>query len=443
MRLPDYVNQCIARLESAGFAAYAVGGCVRDALLGLAPKDYDLCSAARPEQTEAIFSDFPLVLAGEKHGTVGVVTSGGVVEITTFRTEGGYRDCRHPDWVAFVPDITSDLGRRDFTVNAMAYSPSRGLADPFGGQADLNSRILRTVGDPEARFREDALRILRGVRFAVVYRLTPDPATAAAMERLAPELDSLARERVFEELCKLLPAMETGDFCRYAPILGAAIPELAPMIGFDQRSPHHAYDLFTHTAHVAGAVPGDLALRWAALLHDVGKIPCFTTDANGRGHFYGHGEKSAEMADAILRRLKAPTALRQQVVTLIGCHMTRIEPTRRCVRRWLGRLGGETLNRLLTLQEADMGGKGTGEDAPSFAQFARLREILTQLQAENAAVTLRDLAVNGHDLAALGLQGREIGECLNALLDAVIEETAENSKASLLSSAEGWKEGRQ
>ncbi len=434
MYLPDYVKDCIDALESAGFTAYAVGGCVRDSLLGLAPHDYDLCTSALPHQTEAVFSDHRLVLAGKKHGTVGVITNSGVVEITTYRTEGDYRDNRHPEWVAFVPDIESDLARRDFTVNAMAYSPDHGFADPFGGQRDLKDHVLRAVGEPKMRFEEDSLRILRGVRFAVKYGLTPDAATMDAMKKQSHLMDNLARERVFEELCKLLILVTAEDLARFAPILAAVIPELEPMIGFDQHSPHHAYDVFTHTAHVVENTPGDLTLRWAALLHDIGKIPTFTQDATGRGHFYGHAPKSAEMAEDILRRLKAPTQFREDVVNLIGLHMTKLEPTKKSVRRWLSRLGEDTLHSLLTLQEADMGSKGTGIPE-EMSQFPQLRAIAAEIQAENACLSLKDLAVNGHDLMALGLEGKAIGQTLNHLLELVLDEAIENSREALLSAA--------
>ena len=300
MTLPPYVRYCLDTLEQAGFPAYVVGGCVRDACLGLEPQDFDVCTAALPEQTEALFSPHRLILAGKKHGTVAVVLEG-IVEITTFRSEGGYDDHRHPGWVRFQPDVESDLARRDFTVNAMAFSPTRGLADPFGGGADLKSKTLRAVGDPETRFREDALRILRGVRFAVKYGLTVEENTLRAMERQAFSLNDLARERVFEELCKLLPLVNAEDLLRFAPILAAAIPELKPTMGFDQRTPHHVYDVFTHIAHVVEGVGPDLPSRWAALLHDVGKPAAFTMDENGRGHFKGHAPISAAMAGDIHR----------------------------------------------------------------------------------------------------------------------------------------------
>ena len=431
MFLPQNIKKCVDALENAGFSAYAVGGCVRDACLGLVPHDYDLCTSALPEETEQVFSDYRLILAGKKHGTVTVIMDAEPVEITTFRTEGGYQDNRHPDWVKFVPNIEEDLSRRDFTVNAMAYSPTRGYADPFGGREDLKNGILRAVGDPVQRFQEDSLRILRGIRFASRFKMKLDPKTEDAMHSQSHLMENLARERVFEELCKLLPGLTAEELCRFAPVLSAVIPELQPLIGFDQRSPHHAYDLLTHVAHVVEAVPGDLALRWAALLHDVGKIPTFTQDETGRGHFYGHAPKSAEMADTILHRLKAPTALREQVVLLIGKHMTRLEPEKKLLRRQLSRLGWETVEQLLCLQEADMASKGTGESEERRI-FGEIRAVLEEIRAENACLTMKDLAVNGHDMMALGLKGKAIGAALNTLFEQVLEENLPNEKEMLL-----------
>ena len=432
MILPEYVCYCLDALESAGFAAYCVGGCVRDSLLGLMPQDYDICTSALPEQTEAVFSCCKLVLAGKKHGTVGVVFDKTVVEITTFRTEGGYRDNRHPDWVEFVPEVEGDLARRDFTVNAMAWSPRRGFADPFGGREDLKTGILRAVGDPGQRFREDSLRILRGLRFAARYGLTIEEKTWQAMLSEKRLMDNLARERVFEEICKLLVSVtEAQELVTYGPILGAVIPELEPMLGFDQHSPHHAYDVFTHTAHVVTGVPAELTLRWAALLHDVGKVPTFTRDATGRGHFYGHAAASAEMADTILRRLKAPTALRERVVFLIEKHMTKLEPEKKALRRWLGRLGEAPIRQLLTLQEADMGSKGIGKPK-EMDQFSRLFDLMAQILEEDTCLSLKDLAVNGHDLMALGIRGKAIGDALEWLLEKVLEEELSNSREALL-----------
>ena len=435
MDLPLDVKYCIEALEGASFATYAVGGCVRDHLLGLIPQDFDLCTAALPHEIQAVFHDRTLVLAGVKHGTVGVVGPDGVVEITTFRTEGDYSDHRHPGWIRFVDAIEEDLARRDLTINAMAWSPSRGFCDPFGGQEDLRRGILRAVGDPTERFREDPLRILRAMRFAVRYHLTPDPETEKAMHAQAPLMDSLARERVFDELCKLLPLVTVEELIRYAPIIAQAIPELAPALGFDQRSPHHAYDLFTHIAHVTAAMPRNPVLRWAGLLHDVGKPATFTLDQNGRGHFYGHAKESARIADQILLRLKAPTALRQQVVHLIDLHMTRLEPDRKILRRRLSQLGQQTVGDLLLLQEADMAGKGTGP-AWEVEQFVTIRQILEQIQAEDACLSIRDLAVDGLDLMAIGFQpGKELGICLQRLLDQVVDEQIPNRREDLLAAA--------
>ena len=429
--LPEPIAEIVQSLENAGYAAYVVGGCVRDACLGLHPQDYDLCTSALPEQTEAVFRNRRLVLAGKKHGTVGVVTENGVVEITTFRTEGSYGDNRHPDWVRFVTDVESDLARRDFTINAMAWSPKRGYADPFGGGEDLEKGILRAVGNPEKRFQEDSLRILRGVRFAVRYGLTVDPATEKAMRSQAHLMDNLARERVFEELCKLLPLVTAEDLKHFAPILAAVIPELKPMIGFDQRSPHHAYDLYTHVAGVVAGVPADLPLRWAALLHDIGKVPTFTVDETGRGHFYDHAARGAEMADAILRRLKAPNALREQVVLLIEKHMLWLVPEKKQLRRQIGRLGLGTVYQILSLQQADNSSKGTAQSGEN-DKYIQILDVLEEIRSEDGCLSLKDLAVNGNDLVRIGFSGRAIGLMLNWLLEQVMEETLPNERDVLL-----------
>ena len=443
MKLPQAAEYCINALEAAGYRAYAVGGCVRDSLLGLTPADYDLCTNARPEEISRVFSGHQLLHHGQKHGTVGVVLDGEVFEITTFRTEGGYEDARHPNWVEFVGNVEEDLARRDFTVNAMAYNPRTGYIDPFGGQADLENKILRTVGDPEARFREDALRILRGARFSARFGLTPEPATRAAMEQLAPLMECLARERVFEELCKLLTAATAQDLLTFSPLLTQVIPELTPSVGFQQHSPHHAFDVFTHTAHVVEAVPAEAGLRWAALLHDIGKPASFTRDENGRGHFKGHAQVSCELADSILLRLKAPSALRQQVTELIGLHMTKLEPDKKLLRRRLGKLGAERLEQLLQLQEADMGSKGTGKPE-NMEQFVEIRGLIREILAEDACFSIKDLAVNGWDLQQAGFApGPNIGKCLHWLLGQVQDEVLPNERTALLQTVKELLEDRE
>ena len=437
MYLPLSVSACMDALEQAGYSAFAVGGCVRDSLLGISPHDYDLCTNALPEEICRVFAQHSLVRSGEKHGTIGVVTSEGVVEITTFRTEGDYTDNRHPGWVRFVPSIEEDLARRDFTINAMAYSPRTGLVDPWGGQKDLQSKILRTVGDPDSRFREDALRILRGVRFAARFHLTPEENTLQAMFRLAPTMEQLARERVFEELCQLLLRVTSHDLLRYGPVLAQAIPELGTCIDFQQHSPYHAYDVFTHISHVVENAPAKLHLRWAALLHDVGKPPCFTQDETGRGHFLNHAKVGAQMAEAILLRLKAPTALREQVSFFISHHMTPIEPDKRLLKRRLSRYGVDQLLDLIDLQEADMSSKGTGI-ATGDDRYQVLRDMVREILAENTCLQIKDLAVNGKDLMALGYApGPELGKCLAELLNLVLDEEVTNEKHNLLEKAQG------
>ena len=432
MYLPRNVLTCIGALEKAGFEAYAVGGCVRDSLLGLSPHDYDLCTNALPTETAALFPDHTLVRSGEKHGTIGVVFDKEVIEITTFRTEGGYQDSRHPGWVQFVPNVQEDLSRRDFTVNAMAYNPNIGYIDPFGGQADLEKGILRAVGDPATRFTEDALRILRGVRFGVRFSLTPTQDTLGAMNNLAPLMDKLARERVFDELCKLLPLLKAADLETYATILTQVIPPLASTLGFDQKNPHHIYNVYTHTAHVVENAPKDLAIRWAAILHDCGKPGCFTLDEKGIGHFYGHAELSAQMADQLLLALKAPTALRERVVFLIEKHMTPLEPDKKILRRRLGQYGIESLQQLLSLQKADCIGTGTHSED----RFDEIAALIAEILQEQACLTIKDLAINGKDLLSIGfVPGKEMGACLNLLLEQVQDEKLPNEKDALLSAA--------
>ena len=434
MKLPQHIATCINRLEDAGFSAYCVGGCVRDWVSGRQPHDYDICTSATPAQLRTLFANYPLVLAGEKHGTVAVVMAHELVEITTYRTEGDYQDSRHPGWVHFETEIEADLSRRDFTVNAMAWSPKRGFADPFGGRKDLETGVLRCVGNPEARFTEDALRILRGVRFAVRFGLQVDSATENAMHSLRHLMDGLARERVMDELMKLLPFVTAADLLRFAPILEQIIPELSPCIGFQQRNPHHLYDVYTHTAHTVAACPADPALRLAALLHDIGKPACFVTDDNGIGHFYGHDELSAQMANSILHRLKASNELRHRITQVIGCHMTPLNPNKRSLRRRMAKLGTEGVRDLLALQRADRIGTGTGD--VSF--FDPVEALIQELLAENACFSLKDLAINGHDLMELGFSGKAIGNCLSSLLELVLDERIPNETTALLREAERY-----
>ena len=433
MYIPNTVLELMDRLEDRGHECCCVGGCVRDWLMGIEPHDYDCCTAATPEEMLEIFADRQLVLAGLKHGTVGVVTEDGVVEITTYRTEGGYADARHPDWVKFVRSLREDLARRDFTVNAMAYSPRRGLSDPFGGREDLQRGLLRAVGEAQQRFREDALRILRGLRFAARFGFQIEEQTRAAMDAEIEGLNALARERVMTELTGFLLAARADDLTNAANLLCRCIPELTATVGFDQKNPHHIHDVFGHIAQVVEAVPPTPELRLAALLHDIGKPDVFTLDEQGVGHFYGHASVSADLADAILLRLKASNALREEVVFLIRHHMDHYLPEEKTARRLLSRHGLQRLERLLDLQAADLGGKGTDAPDASLRELEQLRQLLRTLASQEGALTLKTLAVSGRDLMALGFApGPELGKTLNALLEKVLAGELPNEKAALL-----------
>ena len=436
MYIPESVTELMDRLEKAGFECHCVGGCVRDWLMGIAPHDYDCCTAATPEEMLEIFRDYPLVLAGMKHGTVGVVTKNGVVEITTFRTEGGYADSRHPDWVHFVRNLREDLARRDFTVNAMAYSPRRGLSDPFCGQEDLKRGLLRAVGEPEQRFREDALRILRGLRFAARFGFEIEEKTLNAMHTEIAGLDALARERVMTELEGFLLAAKAPDLLRAVEILCRVLPELRATVGFDQKNPNHVHDVFGHMAQVVESVPPRAELRLAALLHDIGKPAVFTLDEGGVGHFYGHAAVSAEIADAILLRLKASNALREEVVWLVKHHMDRYPVDEKTARRLLSRHGMERMERLLDFQAADLGGKGTDAPDASLRELEQLRGLLRTLAEKEGALTLKTLAVKGADLMERGMKpGPQLGKTLNALLEKVLAGELPNEKEALLRAA--------
>ena len=435
MRLPEDAARALEKLESAGWESYAVGGCVRDSLLGIEPHDWDLCTAAPPEAMKKVFAGERVIETGLKHGTLTLLAPSGPLEITTFRTESGYSDCRHPDRVSFVRDIHADLARRDFTVNAMAYSPVRGLRDDFGGREDLRNGVLRCVGDPGERFREDALRILRALRFASVLGFTIEPETAAAIHRCAELLRYLAAERVLSELTKLLCGQNAGAVLReFSDVLAVPIPELRPMFGFAQHNPHHDRDVWQHTVAVVEHTPPEPVLRWAALLHDVGKPPCFSLADDGVGHFYGHAAKSTELADAILMRLRMDTAGRTRITQLIRYHDLPIAPEPKPIRRLMHKLGVEPVRQLFALHIADTCGQ-SAICAGHVQTYQEAGRVLDALLAADACFSLRDLAVNGSDLLALGLRGRAVGAALQACLDAVMDERVANERAALLAYA--------
>ena len=437
--IPESVRNVLLSLEGAGHEAWCVGGCVRDSLMGRAPEDWDVTTSALPEETLAVFGSraFP---TGLQHGTVTVRQDHQAVEVTTYRVDGAYHDHRRPDSVAFTRSLEEDLRRRDFTVNAMALSLRGELRDPFGGQADLEAGILRCVGEPDLRLTEDALRILRGLRFAAVLGFEIEEKTGNSIHRNRELLREIAVERIQVEVMKLLCGKAAAEILRgYPDVIGVFWPEVLPMVGHDQRNYHHCHDIWEHSLHALMAVPPELVLRCAALLHDIGKPNSFTVDEEGVGHFYGHSAVSRDLSDQMLRRLKCSNEFRETVVRLVEWHDREIPRNDRSIRRALRVLGEEDLRRLIAVKRAD-----NLAQAPEFhdrqLEIAKAEEILERLLKEDACFSLKQMAVNGRDLMALGFTGLAIGRTLNQLLDEIVNGELPNERAALLERAEGLRE---
>lgn len=432
--IPREVCAVLQTLERAGHEAYIVGGCVRDILMGKAPHDWDVTTSALPEETMALFDHFAIP-TGLRHGTVTVRSGETACEVTTFRTDGDYPDHRHPAAVTFTRSLREDLQRRDLTVNAMAMDVHGTLHDPFGGQADIRRRVLRCVGEPERRFQEDALRILRTLRFSATLGFAIDADTHRSLRERRDDLRYVAAERVREELTKLLCGAEVLRVLLEDPqVLGVVLPEILPCVGFDQHNRHHCYDVWGHTAHAVAAAPSDPVLRWAMLLHDLGKPSCFTLDDRGVGHFHGHHRPSAEMAETVCRRLRFDRAAAQQICMLVRYHDRPIPLTERAIRRAMNQLGVEGLRQLCAVKRAD-----NLAQHPDYR--GRQREInegeaiMDELLRKDACFSLKQLAVNGWDMAALGLEGPAIGQMLQTLLEAVMDGAADNDRDALLALA--------
>ena len=421
----------INRLTENGFKAYAVGGCVRDLLRGKTPDDYDITSSARPEQTLAVFKDLPVFTTGLKHGTVTVVYGKENFEVTTFRRDGEYSDGRRPDEVTFSDDIKEDLSRRDFTVNAAAYNYTDGLIDPFGAQADIEKGILRCVGDPEKRFTEDSLRILRLVRFCSSLGFSAAAQTAAAAEKLRGGLKMVSGERIFTELNKtIMGANATYALMQFKDIIFEVLPELAPCDNFDQKSPWHAYTVYEHIARSVGAAGGDDAIKWCMLLHDCGKPECFT-QKDGVGHFYGHSAVSAKKAQAVFARLKFSSALKKRVYFLIENHDYRINPDEKSVKKVLSKWGYSAFYDILKVKRADNLAQNTPLAFFERGVLDELEHIADGVKARGDCVTLKDLAINGAVVIAAGAKPEKVGEILNNALSQVINGSIENDELKL------------
>ena len=432
LHIPGKAEKVFSVLKENGFECFLVGGCVRDMLMGKTPHDIDITTNAAPDETKEVFRDFHTLDIGIKHGTVTVMIGGEPIEITTYRKESAYSDGRHPDTVSFTRSIKDDLSRRDFTVNAIAYNPDSGIVDPFGGRADINSKVLRCVGTPTERFTEDSLRILRGLRFASVLDFTIDKATKDAMYLCKDLISIVSPERIYTEITKLLCGQNAGTIIsNYSDILAVALPEIKEMKDFEQHNFHHIYDVLNHTAKVVDSVYPAVHLRLAALFHDCGKPDCFSLDDNGVGHFYSHASISASKANEALLRLRCDNDTREKVVKLVKIHDTPIEPDIRTVRKKLQKYGEDIFFDLIKLQRGD--NKGLSPDYLYRQEtYDKLESLARQIIEENQCFSLRNLAVNGRDMMSLGLKGKDIGTALDELLKAVIEEKCDNDKKSLI-----------
>lgn len=412
----------IQTLQNNGHEAYLVGGSVRNALLSGNPTDFDITTSAEPEVLMALFPH--TVPTGLEHGTVTVILDHIPYEVTTYRTEGEYIDRRHPTSVQFVRELAEDLKRRDFTINAMAFDPVTGyLVDHFGGQADLKSRLIRAVGNPSERFTEDALRIIRGIRFAAQLDFNIEAETFKAMGELSRLLIHISQERIWSELTRILLTERPSvgiELLLYSGALQVILPELLPMAGFQQFSPYHDRNVFLHTMQVLDNTRPYLPLRLAALFHDAGKPATFSMDEEGKGHFYGHEALSVDLARDIMIRLKVDNRTREQTLLLIRKHMTSLDMKKPVkIKRLIREFGKDDIELFFEFKQADHSGKAGGDTAS--AKFLQLRDKVRQIITDNEPLTLSDLAIRGQDLLQLGFpRGPIMGRVLDELLEEVL-----------------------
>ncbi len=437
MDMPKNVDTAINLLQSAGFEAYAVGGCVRDSLLGKTPNDWDITTSAKPEDMKSVFADFHCIDTGIKHGTVTVVIDGEPLEITTFRLDGEYEDNRHPKSVTFTSNLGADLGRRDFTVNAMAYSKMTGTVDLFGGQNDLKNGIIRCVGDPDRRFNEDALRILRALRFASALDFEIEEKTAQSLLKNRALLGNISEERIAKELLKLVCGKGAKRILTdFAPVLFEILPELQPMYKNSHDNPHHCYDIYEHTLIAVESIDPEPTLRFAMLLHDCGKPAVKKFDENGVAHFYGHQRISAEISAQILARLKVSNKFRDEILFLVSNHdrWELYENTEK-MPRYLSKFGLDGVLNLLKVMRADVLAQSP-EYRYRLDQIADAEEIAKNLAAQKPCLSLSELQINGRTLMDIGIpQGRKLGAVLAQLLDEVIDGVTKNTQEALTTRA--------
>lgn len=449
LNIPGNVIDIMGVLKDNFHEAYIVGGCIRDGLLEKQPNDWDICTSAKPEEVVKLleFYNVEVILTGLKHGTVTAHIDGENYEITTYRVDGEYSDNRRPDHVEFVDDIVKDLSRRDFTINAMAYNGGNyfdrwKLKDPYRGYDDLHDGVIRCVGRPDDRFREDALRILRALRFASTYGFKIEPETAAAIHRNNDLLKNISAERIQSELCKMLCGEGILDILlEYKDVIAVIIPELGPCIGFEQNNPYHIYDVYDHIAHAVANYRGnDISVKMALLLHDIGKPECYTEDEKG-GHFYCHAVSSHIIAGDVMGRLKFDNKTYDEVLDLVICHDADIQPNTRSVKRWLNKIGYDMLDKLIRMKLADIGAHSDMGQIAKPDQYHEVYRIASEIMNDQQCFTIKDLAVNGNDIMSLGIpSGPAVGKVLKHLLDKVLDEELENERVVLIEEAKRYLE---
>ncbi len=445
IEIPENVKYIISRLEKAGYSAYAVGGCVRDSIMGKTPSDWDICTSALPEQTlEALQMD-NIIENGMKHGTVTVRYKNENYEITTFRSDGVYDDNRHPRSVSFVTSVNEDLARRDLTINALAYNDSEGIVDLFGGVEDIKNGIIRCVGDPDERYNEDGLRIMRTLRFASALGFEIDGSTAGSVHKNAHLLTNISVERISSEFNKMLMGRNVEYVLEnFYDVISVFIPEIQPLIGFDQKNPHHNYDIWMHTVKTVTFSPEERTMRLAAFFHDIGKPETFSLSNDGVGHFYGHPEMSEKMSYKILRRLKYDNQTIDTVCSLIRLHDKRPPAEPKYVRRFLNELGEQLFPKLLELKYADAMAQSEFKRQEKLEYIERLRKIFYEEIEKGSAYSLKMLNINGRDIIALGVKdGKRIGIILNKLLAMVMSDRLDNDREKLKKAAQILASGRE
>ena len=446
INIPADANELIHTLQNNGYSAYIVGGCVRDSILGRTPHDYDICTSATPSEMLEIFKDKKIIETGLQHGTVTVVVNGEPYEITTYRIDDIYSDNRRPDTVTFTDKLVEDLRRRDFTVNAMAYNDEEGLIDPFNGMEDIKYKKISCVGFAEDRFGEDALRILRAIRFAAQLEFTIMPGTDWEIHKQYKNLENISIERINSEFCKIA---SSDDFCvellLYKDVFSLFIPELKDMFDFPQNNPWHIWDVFGHTIHaVEYCDSDDLVVRLAVFFHDFGKPHSYQDGEDGIRHFKGHGKVSADMTDSIMKRLRFDNETRNNVVELVYYHDATFEVGKKYVKRWLNKIGEKQFRRLLQVKKADNKAQNLELSSDRIKELSEIEALIDEVLQEDECFSLKDLAVNGKDLIGVGYKaGKELGNTLNKLLQLVIDGDCPNEKEKLLQEAESlWMERR-